>query len=230
MTICAIHQPNFFPWAGYFDKIKNVDVFIFLDEVAHPKSGSGSWCNRVKLLKGGVPSWYGLPIKRQSGVHLIKDVEFLDKDYNVKKILKSLEYQYKKSPHYDIVISLVEPLLLYPTNSLVNYNINAITQIARHFGFKTKFILQSDLEHNLQSTNLLIELLKQVGADTYLCGNGCNGYQEDELFKKEGIELIYQSENPARNFVKGINDDESKLSILHILMLYYGYLGIDIVI
>jgi hypothetical protein len=31
--IIAIHQPNFFPWLGYFSKIKQADAFVFLDNV-----------------------------------------------------------------------------------------------------------------------------------------------------------------------------------------------------
>ena len=30
----AIHQPNFFPWLGYFECIDNVDVYVFLDDVS----------------------------------------------------------------------------------------------------------------------------------------------------------------------------------------------------
>ena len=29
----AIHQPNFFPWLGYFECIDNVDIYVFLDDV-----------------------------------------------------------------------------------------------------------------------------------------------------------------------------------------------------
>ena len=37
--IVSIHQPNFFPWLGFFDKICRADVFIFLDDVQFPKKG-----------------------------------------------------------------------------------------------------------------------------------------------------------------------------------------------
>ena len=33
--IVAIHQPNFFPWLGFFDKIRRADVFVFLDDVSY---------------------------------------------------------------------------------------------------------------------------------------------------------------------------------------------------
>ena len=31
--VVGIHQPNYFPWMGYFDKMDNADVFILLDDV-----------------------------------------------------------------------------------------------------------------------------------------------------------------------------------------------------
>ena len=53
--IVAIHQPNFFPWLGYFDKINKSDIFIFLDDVQFPKKG-GNWTNRVQLMVLEVPN------------------------------------------------------------------------------------------------------------------------------------------------------------------------------
>jgi hypothetical protein len=45
MKIVAIHQPNFLPWMGYFDKICAADIFIFL-----PTSGGRRRSSRTHHL------------------------------------------------------------------------------------------------------------------------------------------------------------------------------------
>jgi len=61
--VVAIHQPNFLPWLGYFDKLARADTFVLLDSVQFPKR-NGTWMNRVKLLVGGEPGWITVPIVR----------------------------------------------------------------------------------------------------------------------------------------------------------------------
>jgi hypothetical protein len=67
MALVTIHQPNFFPWLGYFDKIRQSDIFIFLDAVDYPRAGSGgmgSGVNRVRVAIQGEARWVTCPLRR----------------------------------------------------------------------------------------------------------------------------------------------------------------------
>jgi hypothetical protein len=63
-TVVAIHQPNFLPWLGFFDKLARADVFVLLNSVQFPRTSKGTWINRVKLLVGGEARWATVPIVR----------------------------------------------------------------------------------------------------------------------------------------------------------------------
>ena len=42
----AIHQPQYLPWIGYFDKLNRADVFVLLDNVQYKKN---EWQNRNRI-------------------------------------------------------------------------------------------------------------------------------------------------------------------------------------
>lgn len=193
--ICAIHQPNFFPWLGYFDKIRQADVFILMDDVAYPKSGSGmgSWCNRVKLSVNNNPQWVGCPLQRYSGIKKIKEVTIQEQDPWRQKLLKTIEYNYKKSKHYPNVMEFIESLISFKCDNLSDFNCKVITKVTEFLGLNVQFQRQSELNVEGQGTQLLINLTKAVNCDTYLCGGGAGGYQQDELFELQGINLRYQN-------------------------------------
>jgi hypothetical protein len=212
MIVCAIHQPNFFPWLGYFDKVSRAEKFILLDDVAYPKSGSGagSWCNRVKINIQSADKWIGCPIRRESGIQLIKNIKIDDSQPWRKKLLRTLELNYKRSPNFLAIMPQLEALVLYPTDSLTAFNINAIKNISHLLKCDTDFILQSALNVSGQSTALLVNLTKAVGANAYLCGSGATSYQEDHLFAENSLELIYQNFMPkpygdAHKFIPGLS-------------------------
>ncbi|MGE5329812.1 MAG: WbqC family protein [Deltaproteobacteria bacterium] len=212
----AIHQPNFFPWLGYFDKISKADIFVFMDNIDYPKSGNtmSSWTNRVKLMINGKPNWIRCPVIREHGRQLIKDIE-IDNTINWRqKLFKTIEYNYKKSFYYNQVIDWYNHILNKDFNSLAEYNMANINQICNRLNLNSSFVLQSELNisESITSTDLLIEIVKSVGGDSYICGNGASGYQEDEKFSEAGIKLIYQnfchpvySQLKSENFIAGLS-------------------------
>jgi len=210
--VCAIHQPNFFPWLGYFDKIRRADVFVFMDDVAYPKSGSGSgsWVNRVKFRINGAAAWFGCPIRRESGVQLIKDVRIDDRQPWRKKLLRMLEVNYRPAPNYAQTMTLVERLVAFETDCLAQFNINAIRALCSFLGIAADFRLQSELGTDSHSTALLIEITRKVGAGAYLCGGGAAEYQDDGMIEANGLKVIYQAfvaqpYGPRADFIPGLS-------------------------
>lgn len=212
MTVCAIHQPNFFPWLGYFDKIRRADVFVFLDDVAYPKSGSGtgSWVNRVRIPVNNSSTWITCPIRREHGVQIIRNVCIDDAQPWRRKLLRTLDMNYRKAVNYTSVIPVLEKLVMFDTDSLCQFNLHAITLICELLGIESKFVVQSELGTQNASTALLVEVTTKVGADTYLCGGGADGYQDDSLFAQGGVKLDYQNFVPsvygdAKRFIPGMS-------------------------
>jgi hypothetical protein len=194
--LVAIHQPSFFPWLGYFDKIRRADVFVLLDAVDYPRAGSGgmgSWCNRVRIPIQGEARWITCPLRRMPLGSPILAAKIDDSRPWRTKLLGTLEANYARAPMYRESISLLEPLICASETNLAAFNIGAIAAVASHLGLSTRFVRQSTLSYSGRATALLISLVKAVGGSSYLAGGGADGYQDDALFGTEGIELVKQN-------------------------------------
>ena len=210
--ICAIHQPDFFPWLGVFDKIQQSDLFVILDDVQIIKTGS-SYSNRVALNINGVAKDFTAPIKRVSGVQNINEVQFVDNNWR-EKFKKTLQTNYSKSKNFKQYQEIIFELIDYKTDSLCEYNLNALTHLCQilNISFENKIILSSSLSIQTQSQQRIIDICKILGCNEYLSGNGARAYQNEEDFSQEGIQLTYQqfehpiyTQSKSKEFIKGLS-------------------------
>ena len=193
--LVAIHQPNFFPWLGFFDKIRRADVFVLLDAVSYPRPGSGgmgSWCNRVRIAMQGEARWVTCPLRRMRLGSPILAAEIDDSQPWRPKLLRTLETNYRKAPNYLRTMVLLEPLINAPETNLAAFNIAAITAIAACLGLSSRFVRQSSLPYSGSATELVISLVNAVGGSAYLAGGGAAGYQDDAHFGECDVELVKQ--------------------------------------
>ncbi len=218
MSIATIHQPNFFPWLGYFDKIQRCDKFIVLDDVQFPKTGGG-WSNRVAVNIQGQSRWITAPINRPNGLWKINETTFQNTNWQ-DKIIKTLQANYSKAPYFKENKYFIFELIKFKENNLSQYNLNSILKICEYLNINidNKIVLSSSYGFESSSNELLIELTKAAGCDTYMSGGGASEYQNDKLFEEKGLNLTYQnfkhpyySQANTKEFIKG-------LSIIDILM------------
>lgn len=196
--IAAIHQPNFFPWTGYFKKAASCDVFIFLDEVQFSK---GSWSNRVRFLISGEPRWVTCPIVRAGWPAGISEIEIYNGSPWRRKLLNTIHANYAKTPHFKSIIAWIEEMVYRRVADLGGYNIANIQSIAEKVGIQSQFIRQSELPpHALgdkKGSALLAAICRQVGADVYLAGDGSQEYEDAAEYAQLGITLLHNNfQNP----------------------------------
>ena len=225
--LVAIHQPNFFPWLGFFDKIARADIFVVLDDAQFAKSGAGTWCNRVRLLFNGVPTWMTMPVRRDyHGVRRVNEMAIVNGQPWREKMRRSIRAHYGRAAFFAAVFPVIERLLDNPTESLADYNLNGIRAVCEALSIDARrIVLSSSLAVDALATDRLIGIVKRVGGTAYLTGGGAGGYQEDDKFAAAGIELRYQNFQHPR-YPQGQTDEfVPGLSCLDAL-LHCGFDGV----
>ena len=193
MVVVAIHQPNFFPWLGYFDKIAKSDVFVILDSVQAPKGGS-SWLNRVKLAMNGKPHWVTAPIDRNyRGVRRVDDITFATTSWR-DQVVKTMVSAYGRAAGYGETMALLEPLVRNPESNLAAFNDAAVRALAAALHLDSRTVVRSsELALTGHSNDLLVAITRAVGGTTYLCGDGAQEYFDETPFREAGLSVQYQN-------------------------------------
>ena len=214
----AIHQPNFFPWLGYFDKIARSDAFVVLDDVQHQKSGS-NWTTRVQLLLGGQPRWAGAPVRRPAhGTVRIDELRWDESQPWRDKLLRSIALNYGRCARYEQAMELIEPLVRNPQPEVAAYNLQAVRTIAEALGLRTPMVPASSFGIGHASNERLASLVQAVGGDVYLAGGGAQGYQDAAVFQSRGIRVLAQGFRQRPYAQRGVSAFVPGLSVIDALM------------
>jgi len=163
-----------------------------MDNAQFSKTG-GTWTNRVQIVINGEPAWLTMPIVRAyHGLRSVREMQITDDPGWRSKLLRTIEHNYRKAPHFSGVFQWLEGLVNNRTSDLADYNLAAIRAICEALELHTPIQLGSELAVEGRATDLLVSMVKTVGGTAYLAGGGSAGYQEDEKFHEAGVQLIYQ--------------------------------------
>jgi len=187
----SIHQPNFLPWLGFFDKVARSDIFILLDDVQFEKNG---WQNR-NLIKGPEGSqWLTVPILHHSQ-QLISEVRIDNKGNWRRKHWNSISSNYGKASFFNVYSSVFKEVYQQEWDRLIDLNIHLLGKMFDAMKIKTKICLSSDFQISTTSSSRLASLCSAVEADIYLAGSEGKNYLDSDPFTSLRIQIEYQEYN-----------------------------------
>jgi len=208
--IVGIHQPNFMPWIGFFNKIYRSDTFVLIDDVQYAK---GSLCNRTKIKNNmGEGVWLTVPVTLENGsTSTFNQVRIAEEKWH-KKALNLIRSSYLKAPYFELYYPEIEKLLSLNYESLARLNIAMINFFCEKFAITTPLQIQSQISASFGKKNYLnLEITQHFGGTTYLSGAGARKYNDPSLFKDAGIDLRYQDfvsqsyKQVNGNFIEGLS-------------------------
>ncbi len=187
--IVAIHQPNLFPWLGFFDKLAHADVFILMDNVQFTKR----WFqNRVQVNGPNGAQWLTVPVKTKGRYdQLTRDVEINDEFSWKKEHLKTFATIYKRSPGFPKIMPQLEQLYQQSFHKLVDLTIPGIKLMKKELGIRTELVLASDLPVSGSRSQLLCDMVLAIGGTTYLSGPSGKKYLDESVFAEKGVSVEY---------------------------------------
>lgn len=212
--IVTLHQPNLFPWRGFFDKMARADTFIYLDTVQFTKRG---YQNRVKIKGNQGAQWLTVPVKSKGRYFQSTNEVEIDNEIDwKKKHLNTIEKLYGGTANFEPLFQKISDVYRGEYEHLVDFTYRGIDLIRDALEIHTKTVLASSLKVGGNSSELIVKLVKEVGGSVYLSGPSGRNYLEEEVFQAENIKVEYHEYNEPE-YPQKYNDFVNGLSTLDYL-------------
>ena len=185
----AILQSNYLPWTGVFELINSVDKFVFYDNVQFTKQ---DWRTRNKIIPN---QWLSVPIHRESLHTNIIDIKICNEINWKKKHYKSIVQKYGKEKYFNQYKYLLD---FYEHDWEYLYKLNRYTtkDICNTLDINTEFYYSEDFNLKSNSSERLVQLIKELGGTHYVSGPSATNYIDESLFDDIKLEYIdYKTKN-----------------------------------
>lgn len=216
--ILAVHQPQYIPWLGYFDKIAKSDRFVFLDQVQY-KEREFQNRNKIRTKDGWI--WLTVPVASRHGERQkICDVAIDNSVDWRRQHIESLRSWYGRAPFFNEHLPFFEDAYNRRWERLVDISTHIIKYLLAKFSISTPLSFEAELDIRSAKTDRIIEICRKMNADTYLSGAGGRDYLDEEKLGQSGIKLAYQDyKHPAyrQQFMKDKDDFIPYMSALDLL-------------
>jgi hypothetical protein len=199
--IVVAHQPEFLPYIGFFQRLLKADLFIIADTVQYEKQNFQNR-NRIKTARGA--KWITASITKHPVETKFNQILLSNTiDWKIEHLCLIKE-NYKIAPFFHQVYPIIEEIYNYRCEKLIDFNINSISTLCKLFEIDIDIVLSSSLDVQGKKNDLIIDMLKKVGATDYISGDGAKKYYDPIPYEAADINVIWQSfKHPVYQQING---------------------------
>ncbi len=191
MRCVAGHQPNLYPYGGFFAKAASVDHFVIADMTQYVKREYHNR-NRVKL-PGGRAHWLGIPVKTTGRLtQRLKEVLIEPGASWRRTHMRTLETSYGKCAHFERYYPPLRELLARDWERLADFSGAVILRAMELLGIATPVSFASALGCEGKASELIVAICRKTGGESYLHGMHARDYVDFALLEREGIKSFIQ--------------------------------------
>lgn len=187
--IVVIHQPNYLPYLGFFDKMKKADIFVIHDDAQFNKH-EFQHRNRIRVEKG----WQYLIVpvyKKELSINQIEiknHVQIGKRKWSIAHF-DIIRDWYKKAPYFSTYEEDLRKIYETEYEKLIDLNMELILFLMKAFDIDKEIVYSSSFGFKSLRTHRIIDTVRAVGGDIYLSGPGGRNYLDTSLFTDVKLEF-----------------------------------------
>ena len=155
----------------------------------------GGFINRNKINTATGWQWITVPLINKSPHKNIDEIKINNRLDWRKNHWRALKYNYNHAAHFEEYADFFEKVYAQNWDIVADLDIFLIKEIMGMLQLRSRVIMASTLNASGGAAELLINICKILGADTYLSGPGGKLYMDMKRFKEKGIRVLFQEFN-----------------------------------
>jgi hypothetical protein len=214
--LVAIHQPCFFPWLGYLDRMAEADLFVILDHVQFERR---NYQNRTMVRLEDEARWLTVPVVQLSQKEKIID-KMVDNPADTTgtrwwgpNSFATLKYAYRKAPFFELYAKELQEIFHARWEKLLDLDMATLEFLRSKLEITTPLVRSSTLGPDGQRSELLLDICQKVGASAFLGGlGGSRTYLNKDAFDAAGMGVQWQEfkhpiypQQGGGEFIKGLS-------------------------
>ena len=189
-NVVTIHQANYLPYIGFFNKVKQADILVMFDIADYVKN---KFQNRNKIRTADGWTYLTIPVEKKYYRRPFYQVMLPEGDKWREKHWKSIKANYSGADYFDSYKDFFEYLYSTKHKTLMELIEKIIRYLLNRFEIEVEIVKTTDLEikSDLKGPDLLTDILHKTNANCYLSGKTGKKYLEQEKFIENAIDLVF---------------------------------------